>query len=129
MSLLDALTDLFGAVAYASGRQKRSALPPGRMNETDVVKGTGSPLPQSPGIYRHVDKKTREVVYVGQTDNLRRRQQEHVRSGRLNTDQQFVRYREAKETASKTDLCRTEAEHILRHNPSGNKTRGGNGRR
>lgn len=56
---------------------KRSAIPLGRMKKTDQVKGSECPIPNSPGIYRHIDKGTGEVDYVGQTENLRVRQQ-HV---------------------------------------------------
>lgn len=106
-----------------------SALPSGRMRETDKIKGGDSPLPNSPGMYRHKNKKTGSVDYVGQTDNLRKRQQEHARTGKLDTDKQYVQYSAAKADASKDDLCKTEVGHIARHKPSGNTTKGGNGRR
>jgi hypothetical protein len=106
-----------------------SALPSGRMRETDKIKGADSPLPNSPGIYRHINKETGDVDYVGQTDNLRKRQQEHARTGKLDTDKQYVQYGAAKSSASKDDLCKTEVDHIARHKPSGNTTKGGNGRK
>lgn len=114
---------------YSDRSERLSAIPPGRMRETDVVKGKGSPLPSQPGIYRHVDKQTGSVDYAGQTDNLRKRQQEHAREGKLNTDTHKVQYSAAKRDATKDDLCRTEKEHISRHKPSGNTYKGGNGRR
>jgi len=80
-------------------------------------------------VYRHVDKESGNVEYVGQTNNLRKRQQEHVRTGTLDPERQYVCYSAAKPDASKDDLCRTEKAHIARHQPSGNKTKGGNGRR
>ncbi|HOE91388.1 MAG TPA: GIY-YIG nuclease family protein [Candidatus Cloacimonadota bacterium] len=106
-----------------------SALPPGRMKETDTIKGKDCEIPNTPGAYRHINKETGEVDYVGQTDNLRKRQQEHERNGKLDTKSQTVACKEAKADASKDDLCNTERDHIKRHNPSGNKTKGGNGRR
>lgn len=109
--------------------KKSSVIGRGRMKETDKVKGEESPLPKKPGIYRHVDKKSGEIYYVGQTNDLRKRQQEHVRNGKLNTDKQYVQYKEAKPDATKDDLLKTEKEHIKRHNPSGNAYEGGNGRK
>jgi hypothetical protein len=106
-----------------------SAIPPGRMRETDKVKGKECDIPDKPGVYRHKNKETGEVEYSGQTDNLRRRQQEHSRNGKLDTDKQNVAYSVAKADAQKDDLLKTEKDHIKRHNPSGNKTEGGNGRR
>lgn len=106
-----------------------SAINPGRMRETDVIKGKDSPLPKEPGIYRHINKQTGKVEYAGQTDNIRKRQQEHAREGKLNTDTQKVQYASAKKDATKDDLCKTERDHISRHKPSGNTYKGGNGRR
>lgn len=111
------------------GSSGESSLPSGRMRETDKIKGKDSPLPDSPGVYRHRNKETREVDYVGQTDNLRKRTQEHARTGKLDTEKQYVQYGESKSGSSKDNLCKTEKDHIARHKPSGNKTKGGNGRR
>lgn len=107
----------------------RSALRAGRMRQTDRIKGPDSPLPNKPGIYHHINKETGAREYVGQTNDLRTRQQQHARSGKLDTDTQFVRFAEARDDATKDDLCQTEIDHIARHHPSGNTTRGGNGRR
>lgn len=110
-----------------SSPKKSSALPPGRMKESNTVKGD-CVIPNKPGIYQHINKTTQEVDYSGQTDDLRKRQQEHARNGKLDTDKQFVRYGVAKDGATKADLCQTEIAHISRHQPAGNKTKGGNGR-
>jgi hypothetical protein len=129
--LSDAAKSVLEKVEQEANRHsaRGSALPSGRMRETDQVKGNDSPLPSSPGMYRHINKETGSVDYVGQTDNLRKRQQEHARTGKLDTDKQLVQYGVAKPDASKGDLCQTEVDHIARHKPSGNKTKGGNGRR
>lgn len=50
------------------------------MKQTDVVKGKTCTIPSQPGVYRHKDKETGETQYVGQTDNLRKRNQEHSRT-------------------------------------------------
>ncbi len=106
----------------------KSAIPRGRMKKTDQTKGSGCTIPDSPGVYRHVNKRTGEVEYVGQTENLRVRQQQHVRSGKLDPEKQWVEYSEAKASATKDDLRNTERQHVERHDPSGNIYRGGNGR-
>lgn len=46
------------------------------------------PHPAKPGVYRHIDKESGNVEYVGQTNNLRKRQQEHVRTGTLYPERQ-----------------------------------------
>jgi|GEM_PF-2245955 len=115
----------------AATNQKRSNLStnaPGRMHKTDIVKGDKSSIPQEPGTYRHRNKETGEIEYVGDTSNLRKRQQEHVRSGKLDTSKQDVEYSVAKSGATREERRQTEKDHISRHNPIGNKTKGGNGR-
>jgi hypothetical protein len=99
------------------------------MQKTDVIKGHECRIPREPGAYRHIDKETKTVVYVGQSNDLRVRQQQHARAGRLDTARHVVQYAVARPDATKDDLCRTEQCHIARHNPTGNKTKGGNGRR
>ena len=138
---IDIAKELPSAVMRQSGRQAEhlqsndnlirgaSVLGPGRMNQTDKIKGPDSPIPNKPGIYRHINKSTGEVEYVGQTNNLKVRQQQHANAGKLDTEKQYVQYGTAKSTSSKDDLCNTEVEHITRHKPSGNTTKGGNGRR
>ena len=121
------MTNSYERVKTVSSSYK-SAIPRGRMTKTDVVKGTDCTIPNSPGVYRHVDKRTGDTTYIGQTEDLRARQQQHVRDGRLNPEKQWVEYSPAKPIASKDDLRNTEKKHIERHNPSGNKTGGGNGR-
>lgn len=135
MGLFDVLSGIANFVSDAAeqGRskqaQKGSAIPSGRMKSTDKIKGSDSPIPDKPGVYRHINKETGEIDYVGQTDNLRKRQQEHARAGKLDTNTQYVQFSEAKPDATKDDLCNTEVSHISRHNPTGNTTKGGNGRR
>jgi len=109
-------------------RAQQSAIPAGRMRETDTIKD-GSVIPNTAGLYHHINKETKTVDYVGQSDTLKKRQQEHARSGKLNTDTHFVRYAESKNDATKDQLLETEKAHIAKHKPSGNTTIGGNGRR
>jgi len=132
MGFFDSLLNAGKAIveqAEKNAEREKSAINKGRMKQTDQVKGERSPIPNKPGVYRHVDKETHEVNYVGQTNDLRKRQQEHARDGKLDTNRQYVQFSEAKEGATKDQLCQTEINHIARHHPSGNTTKGGNGRR
>lgn len=106
-----------------------SVLGPGRMRETDKVRGGDCDTPHAPGVYRIRDKATGEVVYIGQTGDIRTRLQQHERSGRFDPGTQKAAYGVARKGASPQELCDTEKFHIGRHKPSGNKTMGGNGRR
>ena len=115
--------------AEKEASRRQSSIPSGRMKETDQIKGQNSSIPNTPGMYRHRNKETNEVEYVGQTNDLRTRTQQHARDGKLDTNKQYVQYAEAKSGSSKDDLCQTEVDHIARHKPSGNTTKGGNGRR
>lgn len=126
-SLLNSVSEKVGKAEKMQDKQ-RSALAPGRMQEADSVKGN-SLIPKSPGIYQHVNKQTGKVEYAGQTNDLRKRQQEHARAGKLDTEKQKVRYGVARDGANKNDLLKTEVDHIARHKPVGNTTKGGNGRR
>jgi hypothetical protein len=135
MGLFDILSGIADFVSDSVEKEKDkqakrgSAISSGRMKSTDKIKGSDSPIPAKPGLYRHKNKETGEIDYVGQTDNLRKRQQEHARAGKLDTNTQSVEFSEAKSDADKDDLCSTEVSHIIRHKPKGNTTKGGNGRR
>ncbi|MEH6454297.1 MAG: GIY-YIG nuclease family protein [Psychromonas sp.] len=107
----------------------KSAITSGRMRITNKIKGSQSKIPQKAGMYRHVDRITGEIEYVGQTNNLRVRQQQHAREGKLDISKHDVHYSVAKNEATKDDLCDTEKAHIKKNKPSGNKTKGGNGKR
>lgn len=125
------LKDLFNKAKEAAVKQERANLSssgPGRMSKTDVIKGPDCKIPNSPGTYRHRDKETGKIVYIGDTQNLKKRQQEHARNGKLDTSKQYVEYSKSKEDATREERRQTEKDHIKRHNPSGNKTQGGNGR-
>jgi excinuclease UvrABC nuclease subunit len=63
------------------------------MKKTDQTEGSECPIPNAPGVYRHIDKRTGEIKYIGQTEDLRVRQQQHVRSGRLDPKKQWIVWR------------------------------------
>lgn len=98
------------------------------MRSTKIVKGRHCIIPGAPGVYRIVDVRSGKPSYVGQTGNLRRRAQQHVRSGLFDPSSHRFAFAPAIEGASRRDLWKTECAHIAKHAPRGNKARGGNGR-
>jgi excinuclease UvrABC nuclease subunit len=101
-----------------------SALGRGRLRKAD------SPfsLPTSPGIYRIVTKNKGDKNYIGVTNNLYRRLNEHRRSGKFNDRYHRIEYGETKSNASWLEIALTEIAHIAKHKPTQNKYKGGNGR-
>lgn len=105
----------------------KNKLPRGRMKRTDKVKGVDCPIPDEPGIYRHINKTTKSIDYVGQSSQVRTRQQQHQRNGKLNTKTHWIDFTTFIDLG-KDALRRIEKAHIKRHKPSKNICRGGNGR-
>lgn len=103
----------------------KSPIGPGRMKHAD----SHTDLPREPGIYRHVDRATGQVNYVGQTGDLRQRTYQHTYGGKFDPSTQRVEYSVARPDASRDALCQGEVRHIAKHQPPGNSTQGGNGRR
>lgn len=58
---------------------------PGRPSKYNPSSGSGCKPPSKPGEYRIRDDEG-NIVYVGETNNLNRRMQEHIRSGKLKKD-------------------------------------------
>ena len=57
---------------------------PGRPTKYDPSTGIGTKPPASAGEYRIRDSQG-DIVYIGETNNLQRRTNEHIRSGKLVT--------------------------------------------
>ena len=85
----------------------KSSIPPGRMKHAD----SHAELPREPGLYRHVDRATGRVDYVGQTQDLRQRTYQHTRDGKFDPARQRVEYSGARSDATRDDLCRGEKVH------------------
>ena len=100
---------------------------PGRPKEYRNSEPRKNVPPTKPGEYRILDKD-RNITYIGETNNLARRKNEHRRSGKLREDDIF-----AWKTASKDSTSDTRREHerqkIKEHKPPLNKSRGGEGRK
>ena len=112
-----------------------SLYPPGRPKRYDPVAGKGTMPPHAPGEYRIRDGKTNAILYIGETCDLRRRMQEHLRSGKI---RQFIgrsrrrtcwfEYKEASAAADSRTRRTHEQKKIRQHAPALNRSGGGEGR-
>jgi len=58
---------------------------PGRPRKYNPSTGRGSKPPSQPGEYR-IRGKDGKVKYIGETNNLKRRMEQHIKSGKLKKD-------------------------------------------
>ena len=86
--------------------------------------------PAKPGEYR-IRNDQGSISYIGETNNLARRTNEHIRNGKLSTGQSGMETIEYK-VADGRSTSNTRREHerlkIAQHQPSLNKSKGGEGR-
>ncbi len=90
-------------------------------NETRTV-------PKAKGEYRIINGNTREVMYVGVSNNLNRRIREHKLTGKINSENNVVAYKVADGRASQSRINDHERAKIEQHEPPLNKRAGGAGR-
>ena len=100
---------------YSSGRPKKVFVSDGL-----------SQLPHVAGEYRHRDAKG-NITYIGETNDIRRRSQQHLRSGKLQSDYS-IEYKIADGRSTSRTRREHEQEKIKQHNPVLNKSVGGEGR-
>lgn len=84
-------------------------------------------VPNKKGEYRILNSD-RKILYIGQTNNLKRRMYEHIRSGKLNEQNGIFAYKTADGRASRSTLANHERIKIKKHNPLYNQRAGGAGR-
>jgi len=100
----------------------------GRLNEYDPFNKAEKP-PNQPGEYRIINKSsgTQEIKYVGTSVDVGRRIGEHRRGGKIaDGDKVAVQIADGRSTA-KTRAAHERAT-IAKHQPTGNKSIGGEGR-
>ena len=86
--------------------------------------------PRSPGLYRWVDKGTEHIDYVGETNDLRRRHYEHVRSSSpFSGESHHFEWKRADGRSTSRTRRQIEKEKIAKHHPPLNSNSGGGGRR
>lgn len=100
---------------------------PGRPARHRPHEEEGKQPPSSPGAYRIVDRKG-DVAYVGETNDLRRRENEHVASGKLKPGEAYD-WKVADGRSTSKTRREHEREAIKKHEPPRNSSRGGEGRK
>lgn len=107
-----------------------SVYKPGRPSKFNPTTGAGQKPPDKPGEYRIRDGSG-SITYIGETNNLARRTGEHQRSGKLPTGEgqsSTIEYKVADGRSSSRTRREHEQAKIAQHNPSLNKSKGGEGR-
>lgn len=103
---------------------------PGRPTKYDPSTGHGTKPPASAGEYR-IRNSQGSLVYIGETNNLNRRMNEHIRTGKLATGagpHSIIEYKVASADSTSATRRAHEQQKIAQHNPALNKSRGGEGR-
>lgn len=99
---------------------------PGRPQKYNPSTTAGHQPPREPGEYRIRDPHG-EIAYIGETNNLRRRMGEHIRSGKLQPGC-TLEFQVADGRSSSRTRRDHERAKIAQHNPILNQSRGGEGR-
>ncbi|MBQ8622094.1 MAG: GIY-YIG nuclease family protein [Oscillospiraceae bacterium] len=102
---------------------------PGRPAKFNPTTGAGTKPPSKPGEYRIRDSKG-TLLYIGETNDIRRRMGEHIRSGKLTTGASgdTIEYKIASPYSTSQSRRAHEQQKIAQHNPPLNKSIGGEGR-
>lgn len=99
---------------------------PGRPTKFNPTTGAGQKPPEKPGEYRIRDADG-NLTYVGETNNLQRRMNEHIKSGKLSEGGTIeVKVADGRSTSYTRRVH--EQQKIAQHQPPLNKSRGGEGR-
>ena len=106
--------------------KKMSIYKPGRPTKYDPARANSEKPPERPGEYRIRDEAG-SITYVGETNNLRRRTNEHTRSGKLDCSG-TLEYQIADGRSTSQTRRVHEREKIHQHSPTDNKSKGGEGR-
>ena len=99
---------------------------PGSPNKYNPFTGSGVKPPSGPGEYRLRDNEG-TLCHIGETCNLNRRTNEHLRSGKL-CEGGTVEYKVADGRSSSATRREHERMKISQHNPIFNRSFGGEGR-
>lgn len=98
----------------------------GRPQKYLPFEATGHQPPSRPGEYRIRDTAG-SLTYIGETNDLRRRMGEHIRSGKLQAGYS-LEYQVADGRSSSRTRRVHEQMKIAQHNPTMNRSAGGEGR-
>lgn len=101
---------------------------PGRPSKFCPTTLAGSKPPSQPGEYRIRDSAG-AIAYVGETCDLNRRMQQHIRSGKLShRDSSTFEYKVADSHSTSAQRRAHERQKIREHQPYLNRSGGGEGR-
>jgi|LSQX01.3.fsa_nt_gb excinuclease UvrABC nuclease subunit len=101
---------------------------PGRPKKFNPSTGAGEKPPAAAGEYRIRDKEGK-ITYLGESNNLNRRSKDHEKTGKLPRDgQSTFEYKVADGRSTSRTRRVHEQEKIKQHNPTLNKSIGGEGR-
>jgi len=100
---------------------------PGRPAKYDPHKNEDNKPPSKPGEYT-IRNRSGNVRYVGETNDLRRRADEHTRDGNISRGETY-NYKIADGRSTSSTRRDHERGKIHQHDPPRNKTKGGEGRR
>ncbi len=93
--------------------------------------GPGAPSsadpPKIPGEYRILDKNG-NIKYIGETNNLKRRTQEHQRRGEIEEGDKVL-WKKADPLSTSEERRKHEKKKIKQHQPYENMSKGGEGRK
>lgn len=100
----------------------------GRPSKYNPISGSGRRPPSCPGEYRIRDNANK-IAYVGETNNLNRRMNEHIRNGKLSegTGVSFEWKAADRRSTSRTRRMHEQVK-IKQHQPEWNRSKGGEGR-
>lgn len=103
---------------------------PGRPSKYNPSTKEGKEPPHKAGEYRIRDSSN-QITYVGETNDLNRRMNEHVHTGKCRTGKNAdtFEYKEADRRSTSKTRRTHEQKKIKQHNPPLNKSKGGEGRR
>lgn len=101
---------------------------PGRPKEIHPLDAGLSAVPSKKGEYRIMGSNSKKPVYVGVTNNLRRRAREHINAGKINEQNPVFAFKVADGRASQARINDHERRKINQHSPELNLRGGGAGR-
>ena len=100
----------------------------GRPNRYNVIKMDGVRPPKVVGEYRIRYKRLKRIKYIGITNDLERRMNEHEKKGRINDNAPYFEWMPALPDTPYKRLREHEKASISKHNPKINKNSGGGGK-
>lgn len=103
---------------------------PGRPKKYNPTTGAGNKPLHKPGEYR-IRNSSGQITYIGETNNLGRRMNEHIRTGKLpvgRDSKSTIEWKTSDGRSTSATRRKHEKQKIAQHNPVLNRSSGGEGR-